>query len=392
MKARFLMFVIALACLTGAIGVLAQVAPFSPPTVTTFREAYIFAGPGPANPQVGTLYADQPVLLVERNRAGNWVRIQMVDANGFVYREGWILSGYLNERASLAFSQVPINPMPDNNPEYSATFSQRELYAVPYVPAGISQAMLDVYARGQALGNLPNVITKVGDSLVASDEYLTPMAHPSRALSAFDFLTPIINQYGASMALPSAAASIGLSSFAVVDPMWANPELGCQPGETPLTCEYRVKRPVVAFIMFGPNDVRAITDVGFGQQMRAIVMQTMEAGVIPVLNLFSIHPNDQYQAQAINFNRQLIALANELQVPLINLWAGARSLPNYGLDIDNIHLTYSGYDYLFYDGGNDAYSGVALHNLFSLVTLGQIQQAVAPLTAPTPEAVPTASG
>lgn len=371
---------------------------FTPPTVTTFREAIIYGGPGIANQQIGMLYADQPVTLIERNDIGSWVRIHQFDAAGNLIRDGWILSGYLNDRGALRFSQIPENTtVVDNNPDWAATFSQRELFAVPYIP-DISPAMVEVFRRGLENGNQPNVITKVGDSLVASSEYLTPMANPIRALNAFDYLNATVDYYGASMAIPSAAASIGLSSFAVVDPMWADPARGCQPGETPLACEYRVKRPSVAFIMFGPNDVRAMTDAGFGQQMRAIVQQTLDAGIIPVLSMFAIHPNDQYAAQAINFNRQLIALASEMQVPLINLWAASRILPNYGLDVDNIHLTYSGYDSLFYDAGNEAYSGVALHNLLSLRTLYAIQQVVAGVQAPTasaeltPETTPVLEG
>jgi hypothetical protein len=352
--------------------------PFTPPTVSTFREALIFAGPGPANQQVGILYQDTPVKLVERNNIGNWVHIQQYDAPGtYLIQEGWILSGYLNDRSLLNFADIPVNTsIPENNPDYAPTFSSRELYALPYIPV-ISPAMLDVYQRGQLLGNHANVITKVGDSLSASREYLTPMSSPQRALNAYNYLNNTVDTYGASIAAESAAAQIGLSSFAVVDPMWADPALGCQPGETPLDCEYRIRRPSVAFIMFGPNDVRAMTDVGYAEQMRAIIQRTLDLGIIPVVSTFSVHPDDEFAAQATNFNRQLITVANEFQIPLINLWAAARVLPNYGLDVDNIHLTYSGYDYLFYEGGNEAYSGVALHNLLSIRTLYSLQDMLA---------------
>jgi hypothetical protein len=378
------------ACLLGLFAALAAVAQDGPPMVTLFREAYAFAGPGPANQQIGVIYPDQPLRLLERNLAGTWVHVQLTDAAGNVLRDGWVISGYIRDRGMLRFSQLPVNPMPDNSADWAPTFASRALYAVPVIPS-LSPAMLDVYRRGQALGNDPRAISKVGDSLVASSEYLTPMSSTQRALNAFDDLNAVADRFGPSLATPSAAASIGLSSFAVLDPMWADPERGCQPGETPLECEYRIRRPAVAFIMFGPNDVRAMTDTGFGQQMRVIVQRTLDLGIIPVLNLFSIHPDDPYAAAAMAFNTQLIALASELQVPLINLWAAARVLPNYGLDVDNIHLTYSGYDYLFYDGGNEAYSGVALHNLLSMRTLQGIQAAVdaAGLNAPP---TPTPSG
>jgi hypothetical protein len=370
-----------------AAGASAQDAGFTPPVVMTFRDAVVFGGPGIANEQIGTLYADQPVQLVERNTAGTWVHIRQINDAGALLREGWILSGYLAGRSALRFSEVPVSSVPDNNPDWSPTFAARELFALPYIPS-ISPQMLEVYRRGQALGNNPNAISKVGDSLAAASEYLTPMSSPMRALNAFDDLNAVVDQYGPSMAGGSAAASIGLSSFAVFDPMWADPGRGCQPGETPLACEYRIRRPIAAFIMFGPNDVRAMTDTGFGTQMRLIVQQTLDQGIIPVLNLFSVHPADPYAAQAMGFNRQLIAIAGEYQVPLINLWAAAQVLPNYGLDVDNIHLTFSGYDYLYYDAGNEAYSGVALHNLLSLRTLQAIGNAVR-AAGLVPESTPT---
>jgi hypothetical protein len=163
-----------------------------------------------------------------------------------------------------------------------------------------------------------------------------------------------------------------MGSFTTFDPMWADPARGCQPGEGPLACEYRIKRPSIAFIMFGPNDVRAISADVFKQEMEKIVVASLDNGIIPVVSTFAVHPNDEFQPQAMLFNQKLIELAAQYEFPLINLWAATRILPNYGLDVDNIHLTMTGENQLYYDGGNDAFSGVALHNLLSLATLQRI--------------------
>ncbi len=53
-------------------------------------------------------------------------------------------------------------------------------------------------------------------------------------------------------------------------------------------------------------------------------------------------------------------------MPLINLWSAARALPNYGLDVDRIHMLTSGFDYLYYATGHEAWYGVSLQNLLAL--------------------------
>jgi len=69
----------------------------------------------------------------------------------------------------------------------------------------------------------------------------------------------------------------------------------------------------------------------------------------------------------------LVALAEEYQLPLINLWAAARVLLEYGLDLDKVHLKVSGLDYLKYDTGYEAFYGVSLHNLLAICTLDDIR-------------------
>lgn len=349
---------------------------YTPVDVATYREAFVFGGPGITYPQVGVLREGVPVRVVERNNPGTWLRVQRVDDSGTVVLDGWIISGYVQGRSALDFAAMPVTTLADNLPENAPTGAQAALYAAPILPA-ISDAMVDVWWLGQALGNDPNTITKIGDSLSAQHEYLEPMANPSRALNAYRYLAPTVDRFGASAGIDSLAAEVGMGSYTVFDPMWADPARGCQPGEGPLPCEYRLKRPSIAFIMFGPNDVRAVSADAFRAEMEKIVVASLDNGIIPVVSTFAVHPNDPFQPQALLFNQKLIELAAQYQIPLINLWAATRILPNYGLDVDNIHLTMSGENQLYYDGGNDAFSGVALHNLLSIATLHAIEAKIA---------------
>ena len=99
----------------------------------------------------------------------------------------------------------------------------------------------------------------------------------------------------------------------------------------------------------------------------------MAQGVIPVLMTFSSHPEANYYRQTLEFNTIIADIADQYHVPLINLWLAARILPEYGLDVDHIHLRNSGFTYMKYDNGEEARSGVALLNLLSLRMLDELR-------------------
>lgn len=74
----------------------------------------------------------------------------------------------------------------------------------------------------------------------------------------------------------------------------------------------------------------------------------------------------------------VIDVATEYEVPLINLWAAARPLDNYGLETtDGMHMNRSGFTYLKYDSGHELYGMVlSLRNLLSLKMLDDLRLAL----------------
>lgn len=356
----------------GALLQAQEAANTSPNVATSYRQTYIHAGPGHTYVDVGTLNPGIPVEVVERNTIGTWLRVQRLGSDGSIAVDGWVMTGFLNLPPELTYSQIPVNiDLADADPSRVNSNSMSELYTVPIIPT-ISDTMVSVYWRGQAFGNQANVITKVGDSLSASDQYLSLFSAPEYELGPYDFLEATLLYYRESTAEESVAAQIGLSTYVVFDPIWADDER-CAPNETPLACEYRNKQPSVAFIMFGPNDVRSMTEVEYAEQMRRIVEESLLAGVIPVLFTFSTHEDEEFFWQSINFNLELVALAEEYDVPLVNLWAAARPLPQFGLDEDLVHLAHSGFDTLKYDTGHETWYGISLQNLLALRTLHNIR-------------------
>lgn len=356
-----------------ALNLRAQPAAGSDPLLARpFRDAVLYTGPGDSHLQVGLLRAGAEVRIIERNHTGNWLHVQRTRADGAILQEGWVLSGYLTLHPDLRFSAVPVNTViPDGDPSLVHWRSVGELYTVQVIGT-VSERMRTVYEQGQALGNRAGVITKVGDSLSADRLYLNPMSRSDYALGAYDYLEDTIRFFGAS-AGDSVAARVGMTSYVIFDPMWADPDL-CLANETPLNCEYRLKRPSVSLIMFGSNDVMRMTDAEFDVQMRQIVDATLEAGVIPVLSTFSYHPDADLWWQSVNFNRRIVSIAAEYELPLINLWAAARPLPAYGLDQDRVHLLHSGFENLKFDTGHDAWYGATLRNLLSIRMLDELRR------------------
>ncbi len=338
---------------------------------TAYERTALHAGPGHTYFPADVLNPGIPVQIVERNDVGTWVRVQRVDEAETVQQDGWVMLGWLNIPEDLAFSEVPVSDLPAADLDNVDSRSMQDLYAAPVVPT-LSPAMREMFALGEELGRLPDVVTKVGDSLSADRYYLAALGAEERELGPFDYLGPTVDYYSTAAAEPSVAARVGLSSLVLFDSFWADPEL-CEPNETPLECEYRLKNPSVALVMFGPNDVLSMSYEEYGANMRRVVEDTTALGIIPVLSTFSYHPDHEYWWQAVEFNLQLVAIAEEYEVPLINLWAASRPLPDYGLDRDNIHMKQSGFGYLKFDTGHETFYGTSLRNLLAVRTLHEIR-------------------
>ncbi len=341
-------------------------------TIATATEpTVIYSGPGDTFRRFGILDAGVDVTIVERNDVGNWLHVQR-RRGGVSEINGWVMTGHLQLDPALRFSRVPVNDtVPDADPDNVPSADLAALYAAPVIPE-ISPEMRLVYRRGREMGNQSSVVTKVGDSLSADPLYLSLMNRDDHILGPYDHLQETLDFFGPSTPWESVAAQVGLTSFGVFDPFWA--ATYCEPNETPLACEYRLNAPSVAFIMFGPNDVVHVEVADYETQMRRLIDETLASGIIPVLSTFSYDPASRTWDRAVAFNRTLIDLAREYQVPLINLWAAARPLPYYGLEGDGIHMRHSGYRMLRYDRGDEARAGVALRNLLTLQMLDELRR------------------
>lgn len=345
--------------------------------------AVIRAGPGSTHAPVEQLRWGDTLRVLARSRSGLWTQISV--ERGEQRLSGWVPTGYLifEDGASLAGVAVA-HDAADADPSTVDSATLADLYSVPVLPE-ITAAMREVYAAGQAAGNTATGITKVGDSLSVSPIYLLPLNQrmderrldddPGHDLGPYSYLQTTLDSFYGAVVEASVASQVGLSTYAVFDPTWATAD-DCRAGETPLACEFRRSRPAFAFVTFGPNDVRAMTAEEYAEQMRRIVEEALAAHVIPVLATFSVDPEDELWWQSVGFNLMLAEVAAEYAVPLVNLWAEARILPEYGLDVDGIHLRHSGFQGFYYPTGHEVYYGVSLQNLLALAMLDELRRAL----------------
>ena len=244
-----------------------------------------------------------------------------------------------------------------------------DLASFPPVPE-ISENARAIYAHSLRAGAIAR-LRQGGRPHDGHPYFLIPIGEGDYALGEYEYLEPVIAQFRTeerdSFARQSQAAAGGFNAASVLDAMWANPEF-CQAGETPLSCELRLMQPSIALIMFGTNDVQYLTAEQFAYFLRALVVETIRDGVLPVLSTFPYRP--EFPEQTVLFNQIVAGVALEYDVPLINLWLALEPLPDRGVDpADPTHMTVpaSGAVCAFED--ENLAAGFTVRNLLTLQTL-----------------------
>jgi len=106
----------------------------------------------------------------------------------------------------------------------------------------------------------------------------------------------------------------------LLNPARANANI-CQPNETPLACELRVNRPAVVFVTVGRVDLLRGTPVDqFQDALEQIVEASVAYGAVPVLVTIPGDPNAVPNLLA--YNTAIAELADDMDLPLLNLWRG----------------------------------------------------------------------
>lgn len=226
-----------------------------------------------------------------------------------------------------------------------ATVAKINLDDIPILPE-ITDTAREIYLRGHEVGRIPHSLSKVGDCMTASPNFLAPFSETGgydlgdygdlQDVIDFFSVVPVRDEYTA-LSNPGLATTTGFTTVSVQDPIWADPAV-CDPNESPLTCEYRVSNPALALIMFGTNDTTFFEADSFDRYLRQIIDQTISADIVPVLYTFPVRP--EFPEKSLLFNQIIVLIAQDYDLPLINLYRALEDLPDQGINLDDpIHLS-----------------------------------------------------
>ena len=133
--------------------------------------------------------------------------------------------------------------------------------------------------------------------------------------------------------------------------------------------------------MLGQIDINyGNPDIGlYRAHMERIVQDTIDRGVIPVLTTIIFLETRDVWSISMEYNMVLLDLAERHQIPLINMWAAAETLPDHGIGPDSSHLKAEVGRYCSFNGSEYELGGT-LRNLLTLQALDELRRNV--LTTP----------
>jgi hypothetical protein len=257
---------------------------------------------------------------------------------------------------------------------------ERRLLTTPILSNLSTERVRSIFRQGQTLGKRADVFTTIGDSNTTNGDFMQPIGMNADAYCTwgdYSYLRQTVDYFSEtlnSFTHHSEAARKGFTTASALDPFWSTGV--CVPGEAPLTCEYRDAQPSVAVIMLGGIDINDLTTADYNANMRAIVRASIQQGVIPVLTTFVVlRERADVYGRSLEFNMMLLDIAEVEQIPLINLWAAAQTLPDSGIGPDRTHLKARVGSFCSFDGAQ-AELGGTLRNLLTLQALDQLRQSV----------------
>jgi hypothetical protein len=216
----------------------------------------------------------------------------------------------------------------------------RDWSSWPVIPTPSARAV-EIYHQGQRMGVTPNTFSVVGDcqsvpaafmGIYGTDRNPIGEDHPE--------LLEIIAMFHDSFNHDSVAVRDGLSAPSALDPLWAD-STRCSANESPLSCELRLVKPMIVFINLGTVWRAGASADAYEAYLRRIVDQIIASGAVPILTNKADNIEGDY-----SLNLATAKVAYDYDIPLVNFWLIADSLPNHGLDPDqnNIYLTPEAWD------------------------------------------------
>jgi hypothetical protein len=203
----------------------------------------------------------------------------------------------------------------------------------PVVPT-ISAKARQVYQKGIDLGNNTHAFSRIGDCQSVPAIFMGLYNNKERYWLGKDYqyLQETIDQFAGSFSRQSMAAKDGFGVASVLSPLRANPEV-CKTNEAPIECEFRIQKPILAFVAMGTNWAPG-AELTFEEYLQQIVEFSIEHGTIPIL----VTKADNIEGD-FKLNEAIARVAFDYDMPLFNAWRAVQFLKNHGLEDNGIYLT-----------------------------------------------------
>jgi hypothetical protein len=326
-------------------------------------DVYARREPNLGSNQYQPLKRGQSYTVTAQSPDGIWLSLELPQVNW----TGWVPAAFgltYGSREAVPLAGPTLTPV--SKPISPTAVLTPSLPAYPYL-AAIGARARDIYQYGLLLGNHPHTFIKIGDCQAKYPFFLAAFDSPKsyHLGSAYTYLQETIEQFAGSFMRDSIAAQTGFGTATVLDPQWANPNV-CRPGESPLVCEYRTMLPSLAIISLGTNDIWQ-PDGRHEKNMRQIIEYLIRQGVLPILSTKA----DDVEGNG-SFNRLMVQLAAEYQLPLWDFWQVTRSLPKNGL-VDAYHLSWGP---AIFDDPENMRLGWPWRNLTALQALDAVWRSV----------------
>lgn len=246
----------------------------------------------------------------------------------------------LSTRQGDTSSTPTESPLPTSSPTPAATLA--DWRDAPISPDGISQRVLDIYQEGVRQGRNVQHFSVIGDCQSIPFVFMGPFGRGAQEPDASEsHLWRAITAFDSSFKRWSVTARGGFTAASILNALQADPQT-CKPGETPLTCEFRINNPAFVLITLetwlDPETVDR-----YEIYLRRILDTVIENGAIPIL--LTKADASELKGERHVLNPVIVNLAYEYQIPVVNFWRAAQYLDNYGIDPDRegFHLSESGY-------------------------------------------------
>jgi hypothetical protein len=236
-----------------------------------------------------------------------------------------------SQTEEITFTPTLVQPTP--MPIVETRLSPDQWRNWPVVPE-LTGREIEIFQRGLALGNDPTHFSKVGDCQAIKDVLMGIYDTPSRYYLAAGqaYLQETIDYFSGSFNRDGQGVRGGYNAAAVISPIWADPEV-CNPGETPIECEYRTFKPSFVIISLEVWWEGRTTE-RYKDYMSQIIEFFIDSGVVPILATKADNVEGDHR-----INLATAELAYEYHIPLWNFWRAVQDMPNKGLR-DDFHISY----------------------------------------------------